>query len=139
MGVSHDVVSRILNLDNRDNEHVNDLKNQLSQEREANLKLREQIKLLRESNAALQKAASEGLSLSELEERQRAFDETLEHVEKQYFSYRSENECRKNEEDIMECLKKNRNTPLNCESFGIDLKKCANDYREKVLKEYSHL
>lgn len=41
---------------------------------------------------------AEGLSLSDLEERQRAFDETLEHVEKQYFSYRSENECRKNEE-----------------------------------------
>ncbi|VDN26842.1 unnamed protein product [Gongylonema pulchrum] len=112
-----------------------DLKRQLAHEREENFNLREQIRQLSDANIALQKAASDSVSSIQLEERQRTLEETLAFVEKQYLLHYPENDCKRSEEDIMECLKKNRNKLLNCASFGEDLKKCASNFRERVLKE----
>ncbi|VDK86420.1 unnamed protein product [Litomosoides sigmodontis] len=140
VAVSHDVINQILNLRNAesDSDTVRDLRKQLSEEQEVNLKLREQVKNLSES-FSLQKTASGNVSIAELRARKDAFDETLDRVEKQYFSYHPENVCKAIETDLMECITKNKNKILNCASFAADLTKCANDFRESVLKEVSHL
>uniref|UniRef100_A0A915PIB7 Uncharacterized protein n=1 Tax=Setaria digitata TaxID=48799 RepID=A0A915PIB7_9BILA len=138
--VSSDVVERFLNLESSKSDTPSDLKNQLAQERELNLKLREQISKLAEPSLPTQKdSAAESISIGELQARKDAFDETLERVEKQYFSYRPENACKVIEIDLMECIKQNKNKVLNCGSFASDLTKCASDFREKVLKEVPHL
>ncbi|KAL3993960.1 hypothetical protein ACH3XW_19785 [Acanthocheilonema viteae] len=139
VAVSRDVVDQILNLGNTENESINDLRRQLAEEREVNLKLREQVKNLSESKVSLQKTTAGKISIAELQARKDAFDETLERIEKQYFSYHPENVCKGIETDLMECIAKNKNKLLNCTSFAADLTKCASDFREKVLKEVSHL
>ncbi|CAG9534426.1 unnamed protein product [Cercopithifilaria johnstoni] len=139
VAVSHDVVDQILNLGNSEKESVNDLRKQLAEQREVNLKLHEQIRNLSESKLSLQKTTTGKISTAELQARKEAFDETLERIEKQYFSYHPENVCKVIETDLMECITKNKNKLLNCTSFAADLTKCASDFREKVLKEVSHL
>uniref|UniRef100_A0A0R3RHE6 MICOS complex subunit MIC19 n=1 Tax=Elaeophora elaphi TaxID=1147741 RepID=A0A0R3RHE6_9BILA len=139
VAVSHDVVDQILNLGNSKSENVSDLRKQLAEEREVNLKLREQVKNLSESKLPLQKTTTGNISIAELQARKDAFDKTLERIEKQYFSYQPENVCKAIETDLMECIAKNKNKILNCTSFAVDLTKCASDFREKVLKEVSHV
>ncbi|EJW79334.1 hypothetical protein WUBG_09758 [Wuchereria bancrofti] len=139
VAVSHDVVDQILNLGNSESRAVNDLRKQLAEEQENNLRLREQIKNLSESKLPLQKIATGKISVSELQARKDAFDETVKRIEKQYFSYQPENVCKMFETDLMECIMKNKNKLLNCTSFAVDLTKCASDFREKVLKEVPHL
>ncbi|KAM3719797.1 MICOS complex subunit [Dirofilaria immitis] len=139
VAVSRDVVDQILNLGSSESENINDLRKQLAEERDVNCKLREQIKNLTESKISLQKTTTGKISMAELKARKDAFDETLERIEKQYFSYQSENVCKMIETDLMECINKNKNKLLNCTAFAVDLTKCASDFREKVLKEISHL
>uniref|UniRef100_A0A8R1XPB3 MICOS complex subunit MIC19 n=1 Tax=Onchocerca volvulus TaxID=6282 RepID=A0A8R1XPB3_ONCVO len=139
VAVSNDVVNQILNFGNSENDNTKDLRKQLAEEREVNFKLREQVKNLTESMVSLQRTTTGKISIAELQARKDAFDETLERIEKQYFSYHPENVCKTIETDLMECITKNKNKLLNCTSFAVDLTKCASDFREKVLKEISHL
>ncbi|EFO22661.1 hypothetical protein LOAG_05821 [Loa loa] len=139
VAVSHDVVDQILSLGNSESGNVNDLRKQLAEEQELNRKLREQVKNLSEAKFSLQKTTTEKISVADLQARKDAFDETMERIEKQYFSYHPENVCKPIETDLMECIMKNKNKLLNCASFAVDLTKCTSDFREKILKEVSHL
>nr|CDP97710.1 BMA-CHCH-3 [Brugia malayi] len=125
VAVSHDVVDQILNLGNPESGIVNDLRYCLLSNFVWKL--------------SLQKAAAGKISVTDLQARKDAFDETVKRIEKQYFSYQPENVCKTFENDLMECIMKNKNKLLNCTSFAVDMTKCASDFREKVLKEVPHL
>ncbi|MCP9261334.1 hypothetical protein DINM_004709 [Dirofilaria immitis] len=146
VAVSRDVVDQILNLGSSESENINDLRKQLAEERDVNCKLREQIKILQNQKSHYKKLQLDlflvlksndflgKISMAELKARKDAFDETLERIEKQYFSYQSENVCKMIETDLMECINKNKNKLLNCTAFAVDLTKCASDFREKILE-----
>ncbi|VDM95068.1 unnamed protein product [Thelazia callipaeda] len=121
VGVSHDVVDQVLNSKLSENEVVSTLKKQLAEEKEENKKLREQINQFPE--------LLENLTIAEIEARKNAFDETLGRIEKHYFSYHPENDCKAYE--IVSCHYP-RYFFLNFFHY-----KCASDFREKVLKQVS--
>ncbi|VDN60074.1 unnamed protein product [Dracunculus medinensis] len=74
------------------------------------------------------------LSLEELEERKRAFNEAIERVEKQFFSYQRENAC-SNSEQVCSGENCNRNRLLNCTPIINNYGHCVKKFREDVLVE----
>uniref|UniRef100_A0A1I8ACV0 MICOS complex subunit MIC19 n=1 Tax=Steinernema glaseri TaxID=37863 RepID=A0A1I8ACV0_9BILA len=136
VGVSSDVVQRVRAQQNASptgNIESDKLKHELVAERERSESLRQQLNKLSE----LQKrnTGSSKVSIEELEERKKIFDDTVERVQKQFFSYQRENACSGNEADLMSCLEKNKNRILNCSSLVGKYEECVNEFRKEVLSQ----
>lgn len=140
VGVSHDVVRRVMDMHSGDESaDMHKLRTELSHERNLNEQLRNELRELAEVKQkavqTLSGGPAGGVSLDVMEERKRAFEETIERVEKKFFAYHRENVCESNEKEIMECLAKNKTRLLNCYPLVNNYKKCVSDFREQVLSE----
>ncbi|KAH7730739.1 CBN-CHCH-3 protein [Aphelenchoides avenae] len=136
VGVSDEVVRRVQSQQSSasqaSNEEVTRLANDLARQREENAQLREQMRKLGE----LQRRAgrpSKDLSLDDMDEKKKVFDETVERVQKQFFGYQKENACAGNEEEILKCLSKNPNKVLNCKPLSSAYEQCITNFRKEVL------
>ncbi|TMS35775.1 hypothetical protein L596_003098 [Steinernema carpocapsae] len=136
VGVSSEVIQRVQaqqgSLASSGGE-VDKLKNELLAERERAETLRQQMNKL--SDLQMRNAGSSHVSMEELEERKKVFDETVERVEKQFFNYQRENACSGNESDLMKCLDTNKDRVLNCSSLVGKYRECVNDFRKEVLSQ----
>uniref|UniRef100_A0A8R1DLS2 MICOS complex subunit MIC19 n=1 Tax=Caenorhabditis japonica TaxID=281687 RepID=A0A8R1DLS2_CAEJA len=141
VGVSSDVVKRV-NAANvaGGNDGENDrLRQELAREREEKAKLREDMAKL--SQLQQRKAGSAGAAApqlansgNDLEERKKIFDDTVDRVQKQFFSYHRENVCQDNENEIVKCLQDNQNRVLKCAPLTEAFEKCVSGFRQQVLK-----
>uniref|UniRef100_A0AC34GRV4 Uncharacterized protein n=1 Tax=Panagrolaimus sp. ES5 TaxID=591445 RepID=A0AC34GRV4_9BILA len=136
VGVSSEVIRRVSGSTTTDSD-VSALNAELEKEREANAKLRGQMQNLTAlqnrfaSGQVLPQAQTE--TLEDVEEKKRVFDETVQRVEKQFFSYQRENACEDNEKELMECLSKNKGKVLNCKSLKVPYDECIVKFRHEVL------
>ncbi|VDK25651.1 unnamed protein product [Anisakis simplex] len=88
-----------------DADKIQFLREKLNEERAANERLREQVYHLTElqqkqSSAYVPNDAERGagkITLEEMEERKRVFNETIERVERMFFDHQLENVCESNE------------------------------------------
>ncbi|VDM25107.1 unnamed protein product, partial [Toxocara canis] len=84
------------------------LREQLNRERAANEHLREQMRYLTDLQQRTpayvpSEGSGSNISLEEMEERKRVFNETIDRVEQLFFGYQKENACQSNEEVGMQC------------------------------------
>ncbi|CAB3405254.1 unnamed protein product [Caenorhabditis bovis] len=139
VGVSSDVVKRVqaTKTSGGDNsEEAERLRAELNREREEKARLREEMARL----SQLQQRKDFGASApiggigSDLEDRKRVFDETVERVQKQFFAYHRENVCQDNENEIIKCLQSNPGRVLKCAPLTEAYEKCVGEFRQQVLK-----
>uniref|UniRef100_A0AC35EUU1 MICOS complex subunit MIC19 n=1 Tax=Panagrolaimus sp. PS1159 TaxID=55785 RepID=A0AC35EUU1_9BILA len=137
VGVSSEVIRRVSGGSTSNDSDVSALNAELQKERETNARLRNQMQNL----TALQNRFATGQiipsqtteTLEDVEEKKRVFDETVQRVEKQFFSYQRENACEDNEKELMECLSKNKGKVLNCKSLKVPYDECIVKFRHEVL------
>ncbi|KAF8363121.1 chch-3, partial [Pristionchus pacificus] len=138
VGVSTDVVRRI-NAQNQakgggaTSEEATKLKAELDRERAEKARLREEMAKLTELQARRSTGTTTTSLAEDIEDRKRIFDETVQRVEKQFFSYQRENVCSDNEARILECINQNRGTVLKCKPLAEIYEKCVTDFRNQVL------
>ncbi|RCN34076.1 exostosin family protein [Ancylostoma caninum] len=109
VGVSSDVVRRVNAQARGEGGDAERLRDELARERAEKQRLREEmVKLseLQQRKVHAQSSPVSGLP-SDIEERQRIFDETVERVQQKFFAYHRENVCADNEKEIMNCLRAN--------------------------------
>ncbi|VDK69207.1 unnamed protein product [Anisakis simplex] len=159
VGVSRAVVNRVMASQppTEDADKIQFLREKLNEERAANERLREQVYHLTELQQKQSSAyvpngpsvldsdrfrfkldAERGagkITLEEMEERKRVFNETIERVERMFFDHQLENVCESNEKDIMECLQKNKTRLLNCSPLVNGYENCVAEMRSRVLSE----
>ncbi|KHN87938.1 hypothetical protein Tcan_17411 [Toxocara canis] len=141
VGVSHEVVNRVLGMHDDDtSSEVDSLREQLNRERAANEHLREQMRYLTDLQQRTpayvpSEGSGSNISLEEMEERKRVFNETIDRVEQLFFGYQKENACQSNEEEIMECLNKNKTRLLNCSPLVNSYENCVAEMRAHILAE----
>uniref|UniRef100_A0A0M3INR6 CHCH domain-containing protein n=1 Tax=Ascaris lumbricoides TaxID=6252 RepID=A0A0M3INR6_ASCLU len=140
VGVSNEVVDRVLAMhgEQMPSDEVDSLREQLNHERATNERLREQMRYLSElqqRTPTYTPKEESKISLEEMEERKRVFNETVERVEQMFFGYQRENACESNEKEIMECLNKNKNRLLNCSPLVNNYENCVAEMRAQVLAE----
>uniref|UniRef100_A0A914EHL1 Uncharacterized protein n=1 Tax=Acrobeloides nanus TaxID=290746 RepID=A0A914EHL1_9BILA len=117
------------------------LEEQLQRERENNHKLRMQMQQLSDlqqrhsTNIEVQPAKKESISLDDMQERNRVFDDTVDRVKKQFFSFQRENACDGTEKEILSCLEKNNGKHLKCQSLLPKYHECIEKFREEVLAQ----
>ncbi|GMS83789.1 hypothetical protein PENTCL1PPCAC_5964, partial [Pristionchus entomophagus] len=138
VGVSTDVYNRIKSQQPAtggaaNSEEAAKLKAELDRERAEKARLREEMAKLTQLQARGTSATTATSIAEDIEERKRIFDETVQRVEKQFFSYQRENVCSDNEARILECINQNRGTVLKCKPLAEIYEKCVTDFRGQVL------
>ncbi|CAI5441523.1 unnamed protein product [Caenorhabditis angaria] len=147
VGVSSDVVKRVNatktssgNTSSASNDAENErLKRELQKERDEKARLREdmaklsQLQQRKDHGTVLPPSATGGIG-SDLEERKKVFDETVERVQKRFFDYHRENVCQDNENEIVKCLQSNQGRVLKCAPLTEAYEKCVGQFRQQVLK-----
>uniref|UniRef100_A0A0N5A1I4 CHCH domain-containing protein n=1 Tax=Parastrongyloides trichosuri TaxID=131310 RepID=A0A0N5A1I4_PARTI len=73
-----------------------------------------------------------GVSESEIEAKKAVFKNAAKRVEDRFFKFQHPNECERNEESVIECLNKNKNTPLNCSQLAVDYDECIRGLLKKI-------
>ncbi|CAI4231733.1 unnamed protein product [Auanema sp. JU1783] len=136
VGVSSDVVRRV-NAQNPDTGSEK-LKAELAKEKDEKNRLRDEMARLtviqqKLANGNDVSALSANLA-SDLENRKKIFEETVDRVEKQFFSLQRENACEQNEKEIAACLQNNPGRILKCSSLVQQYEECAEKFRQQVLQ-----
>ncbi|GMT13838.1 hypothetical protein PFISCL1PPCAC_5135 [Pristionchus fissidentatus] len=114
-------------------EEAKKLKAELDRERAEKTRLREEMAKLTELQARRSTGTTTTSLAEDIEDRKRIFDETVQRVEKQFFSYQRENVCSDNEARILECIDQNKGTVLKCKPLAEIYEKCVTDFRKQVL------
>ncbi|XGW12192.1 hypothetical protein V3C99_013129 [Haemonchus contortus] len=135
VGVSSDVVKRVNAQTGGGSTEAERLKDELAHERLEKERLKREMSYLTELQARQPSDVTGHHCIGDdIEERKRVFNETVERVEKKFFSYQRENVCADHEKEIMECIKANPNRVLNCGHLLAPYEKCVSDFRDEVLK-----
>ncbi|CAJ0576407.1 unnamed protein product, partial [Mesorhabditis spiculigera] len=116
---------------------VQKLRAELAKERGEKESLRTEVSEMRRLTELQQRSLGDRSAISlgsDIEDRKKIFDETVQRVEKQFFNYRRENVCQENEQEIMSCLKANPNRLLNCKKLVSGYEACVGEFRKEVLK-----
>lgn len=134
VGVSREVVDRVLNTSGGSTADVDALKEELWEARKRNEELIDQLRRA-DDKSPFQTAG--GISVEDLEQRRKALNEVIDRVEKQFCSYQRENACEPHEKDMMQCIMNNKNQVLNCLPLLDSYQQCVTGFRKQVLNEAS--
>uniref|UniRef100_A0A0N5ARL6 MICOS complex subunit MIC19 n=1 Tax=Syphacia muris TaxID=451379 RepID=A0A0N5ARL6_9BILA len=133
VGVSNDVIERVMS-QNVNSNTLDTLREELLEARQRNEELLNELyEKNKQCKLYLVIISAGNVTVQELEDRRKAFNDAIERIEKQFCTFEKENVCEAQEEEIMRCVLKNKNRVLNCIPLLNIYQDCLMKFRKEVL------